>query len=415
MIRPSLAFFFLLFSSISAAPPAPAQEWTRFRGPNGSGLSEAESIPVQWTEGDYNWKAELPGVGHSQPVLWGEKIFLTSAIDKGLSRIALCLRARDGGIEWTRKFEASAQPIHTRNTHATSTPAVDQTMAYFVFSTPSTYTLAALDHDGHPVWSRDFGPFQSQHGNGSSPVIFGDMIVLADEQDGASSLIAVERKSGELKWRTSRRTAEVAYGTPCVFLAEGGKTELIFSSHAHGISSIDPANGQVNWEANVFDKRTVSSPIVAGGLVISTCGSGGGGNILAAVRPGGKGNVTETHVAYQIKKSVPYVPTLVAKGDLLFMWSDIGVVSCVEVSTGNIVWQDRVGGSFSGSPVCVKDRLYSISDDGEVVVVEASKAYKLLARNPLGEGSRSTPAVAGGRMYLRTYSHLISVGGKSAR
>jgi outer membrane protein assembly factor BamB len=187
---------------------------------------------------------------------------------------------------------------------------------------------------------------------------------------------------------------------------------MLFNSWAHGITSIDPKTGKTNWEAaGVFKLRTVSSPVVAGGLVFGSCGSGGGGNYVVAVRPGNaQGRAAE--LAYKVTASAPYVPTSVAKGDLLFLWSDKGIATCIKAATGDKVWQKRVGGDFFGSPVRVGDRLYAISLDGEVVVLAASENYDLLGRNPLGETSRATPAVAGGAMYLRTLSHLFSIGGK---
>lgn len=390
----------------------PAQEWTRFRGPNGSGVSEADGIPARWSEKDHHWKVKLPGQGISQPVLWGEKLFLTSAEEEGARRLVLCLRAGDGGVEWSKGFALSTHGKHSRNSYASSTPTVDGERLYVALSDPRALHLKALDHSGKELWSRDLGKYDAKHGEGSSPVLFEDLVVLANEQDGESFLIALDRKSGETRWKRPRSTEESAYGTPCAYREPDGRPALLFSSHAHGLSSIDPRSGEVNWEARVFDKRTVSSPIVAGGLLMGTCGSGGGGSFLVAVRPGGKGEVAASHVAYKLTRTIPYVPTPVAWQDLLFLWGDMGVVTCAEAATGQVVWLERAGGNFSGSPVAAGGRIYCISEDGEVVVLAASREFKLLARNPLGEGSRSTPAIAGGRMYLRTYSHLISVGGK---
>jgi outer membrane protein assembly factor BamB len=400
------SFLVLLASTRTAA-----QEWTRFRGPNGAGAGEAAGLPVRWGEGDYDWKVDVPGAGHSQPVLWGDRIFLTSALGEGAERIVLCLRAADGRTEWTTRFPSSTHGKHRRNSHASSTPCVDKDRVYLVFSTPAAHTVRALDHAGRELWARDLGPFESNHSDGASPILFADKLILPNEQDGKSSVVALDRSTGSVLWKTERRTEEVAYGTPCIHAPPGGPPELILSSHAHGISSLDPATGASNWEALVFDKRTVSSPVLAGGLAIGTCGSGAGGNFLVAVKLGGRGDVTETHVAYRLRRSIPYVPTPIVAGDLLFLWSDGGVVSCVEAPSGNVLWQERVEGAFSGSPVRAGDRMYAMSEGGEVVVVAAKRTFELLARNPLGEGSHSTPAIAGGRIFFRTFGKLFAIGG----
>jgi outer membrane protein assembly factor BamB len=388
-----------------------AQEWTRYRGPNGTGAGEAGGIPVRWGDTDYDWKVDLPGAGHSEPVIWGEKVFLTSALDEGAVRLALCLRSQDGGTEWTARFPSSTHGKHRRNSHASSTPAADKDRIYCVFSTPAAYTVRALDHAGKEIWVRDLGPFVSQHSDGASPILFEDKLILPNEQDGKSFVAALDRATGRVVWNVGRRTEEVAYGTPCIHAPPGGRPEIILSSHAHGISSLDPATGATNWEALVYDKRTVSSPVLAGGLAIGTCGSGGGGNFLVAVKLGGKGDVTATHVAYKLTKSMPYVPTPLVMDDLLFCWGDGGVVSCVEAPTGKVLWQERVDGAFSGSPVRAGDRIYAMSEGGDVFVVAAKRTFELLARNPLGEGSHSTPAIAGGRIYFRTFGKLLAIGG----
>jgi outer membrane protein assembly factor BamB len=409
MLRTALRLTCLLL--LLAPPGAAAQEWARYRGPNGTGAGEAAGIPVRWGEADYDWKVDVPGAGHSQPVLWGEKVFLTSAVGDGAERLVLCLRARDGGTEWTARFPSSTHGKHRRNSYASSTPAADEDRVYAVFSTPAALLVRALDHAGKEVWVRDLGPFVSNHSDGASPILFEDRLILPNEQDGTSSVVALDRATGRVLWKAARRTEEVAYGTPCIHSPPGGRPEIILSSHAHGLSSLDPATGATNWEALVYDKRTVSSPVLAGGLAIGTCGSGAGGNFLVAVKLGGKGDVTATHVAYTLRKSIPYVPTPLVMDDLLFLWSDGGVVSCVQAPAGQVLWQERVDGAFSGSPVRAGDRIYAMSEGGEVFVVAARRTFELLARNPLGEGSHSTPAIAGGRIYFRTFGKLLAIGG----
>ncbi|HEX5447323.1 MAG TPA: PQQ-binding-like beta-propeller repeat protein [Pirellulales bacterium] len=406
----------LAFVFLGGTLPAGAQDWTRFRGPNGSGVSDAQTVPTQWSEKDYNWKVSLPGIGHSSPVIWGDKIFLISAFDDTATRLVLCLRADDGQIEWQREYPSTPHSKHQLNSFASSTPCVDEERVYVTWTAPEEFTLLALDHQGNEVWRRNLGPFVSQHSGGASPVVYGDLLIMADDQGdedfkGKSSLIALDRRTGEPRWRVDRRTKVVAYSTPCVYRPRGQAEQLIFTSQAHGITSIDPASGGVNWELEVFDKRSVSSPVIAGGLIFGTCGSGGGGSYVAAVRPpASSGDAPE--LVYTVKESAPYCPTLVAFDGVLFLWSDSGIVSSVDIASGKPLGRLRVSGNYFGSPVCVGGRLYCLSDDGDVVVVSATKNPKLLARNPLGEESHSTPAVAGDRMYLRTISHLISIGGK---
>ena len=410
---------------VLSAAVSNGQEWTRFRGPNGTGISDAKTIPTKWSPADYNWKVELPAVGHSSPVLWGDRIFLTGADDKSATRFVFCLRAGDGKLLWSKEFKSQQHHRHQLNSFASATPALDAERVYVAWSTPDEYTLTALTHGGDVVWQRDLGPFVSQHSCGISPIVVDDLVILGNDQDkedekdkslhGQSFLIAVDARSGDTRWKLDRDSAVVAYSTPCLHRAADGGSELIFNSQAHGITAVDPGSGRVNWEVrDLFDKRSCSSPVLAdGNLIIGTCGSGGGGNYVVAIKPGTPGDVNSGSLAYKIEKQAPYVPTPIAKGDLLFLWGDNGIVSAVKAKTGTSLWQKRIGGTFYGSPVCVDDHLYCVNTDGDVVVLRAGEEFEELGTNPLGEVCHSTPAVADGRMYLRTYRHLISLGGKT--
>lgn len=406
--------------------PAAAQEWSRFRGPNGSGQSEAK-IPAQWTERDVNWKVTLPGSGHSSPVLWGEKIFLTSADPAAGQRYVLCLSTADGHEIWRKPYPFDKHHVHEQNSYATSTPAADADRVYVVWANPTQCTLYALSHDGRELWHADLGSFTSQHGFAASPIIYKDLVVIGDEQDGPnpesggnpatakldgkSALWAFDRETGEQRWKVPRKSTIVAYATPCVYEPEGGKPQLIFDSRSHGMSGIDPANGKVLWEMPLFDQRPVGSPILMGRLVLGTCGVGSGNNSLVAVDPDGSGH--KPQVAYKIDRSAaPYVPTPVAKGDLVFLWTDRGIITCIDGAKGKVVWTQHQGGTFSSSPVRAGDKIFCTSVEGEMLVIAASDKFELLATNSLNETCRSTPAIAGGRMYVRTASHLMSVGGK---
>lgn len=413
-MKPPINLTLVLILSAIAFKPIGAQEWTRFRGPNGTGLSNANTIPTKWTEQDFNWKAELPGTGHSSPVIWGDRIFLTSTLDNPSKILVLCLRVDDGALIWKREHAFKEFKKHKFNSFTSATPAVDEHHLYVPWSTPDRYTLRAFDHDGNTVWDRDLGPFQSAHGCGASPIVVGNKVIMANEQLGKSFLTAINRTSGDIIWKSERRSDKTAYSTPCLYTPKNGSPQLVFNSQAHGISAVDPDTGQALWEyAAAFDKRSVSSPVVASGLIIGSCGSGGGGNYVVAVRPGNPPTNRQPQLAYEIKRSAPYVPCAVAVDNLLFLWSDAGIVTCVEALTGAVKWSERAGGTYFSSPVCVDNRLFSISAAGEVVVIAASEQFKLLARNQLNEPSHATPAISNGKMYVRTLSHLFSIGGRS--
>ncbi len=409
---------------LSLSSAALAQEWTRYRGPNGAGQSEERSIPTQWTEKDYNWRVKLPGLGHGSPVVWGDRIFLLSADPETAERHLLCLSAGDGSTLWRKDFASTPHHLHTRSSYASCTPAVDEERVYFCWGAPEKVTLTALTHAGEPVWEVDLGPFTSMHGFGQSPMLYGDFVVLAnlqqgeeklreDQKPGISSVVALDKKTGELRWKTPRTSSVAAYSVPMLFENAAGEEELIGCCTANGIFSLNPKTGEENWWIDVFTMRTVSSPTAAGGLIFGTTGSGGGGNYVVAIRPPAKPGDSPSEV-YRVKTQAPYVPTPVAHGDLMFLWYDAGIVTCIDSATGDVHWRQRIGGNFSGSPVRVGDAVYCIDEDGVVIVLAASKEFKELGRMPLGEASRSTPAISGGRMYLRTYSTLSSIGGKAS-
>ena len=395
---------------------AVAQEWTRFRGPNGTGISAAKNVPVTWTEADYRWRIDLPGIGHSQPVIWGDKLFVTTALDAGKERLFLCLNKQDGRELWRKSY---AQPTHrpgNRNaSFANGSPVVDAQRVIACFVSRDSFWVRSFDHDGKELWSRDLGTFTSQHGHGASPMIYENTVIVTNDQDGESFVIALDLKTGEPVWKTPRRPAPeyTAYGTPCVYSPAGGKAELILTSQSHGISSLDPRTGAPNWESPVYDKRVVASPVVAGDVVIGSCGQGGGaGNYLSAIKLGGRGDVSKTHVAYTLRKATPYVPTPLYLDGRVYLISDAGFATALEASTGRQIWSERLGAEFFSSPVLIDRKIYVPTTKGEMIVLATGDTYRLLARNPIGEGTHSTPCVDGGRIYQRTMTHLVCIGGQ---
>ena len=263
---------------------------------------------------------------------------------------------------------------------------------------------------GSRLWRRELGPMAAEHGFGASPIVVGGLLVVPNEQDGPSSIVALDCRTGEVRWTEPRRTEKTAYSTPCLFRPKDGPEQLISTSWAHGVCGLDPKSGKTIWELPLFHYRVVGSPTIVGGLVVAQSGQGGTGKQCVAIRPGEPTKAIQPKLVYEVSGPIPYVPTPVAKGDLLFLWCDGGIVSCLDAPTGKLHWRQRVGGSYFSSPVRVGDRLYNVTRDGQVVVLAASATFAKLGQSPLGEPSQSTPAVSDGVLYLRTLRHLMALG-----
>jgi outer membrane protein assembly factor BamB len=432
MMRFKATLLALLFAPLFATHADDEEnEWTRFRGPNGSGISGAQSIPVKWTAKEYNWTIELPGDGSSSPVVWKEKLFVTCNDRKKSIRSVVCVNANDGKILWHRDFPYTSYRMHRDNDFASATPTVDADGVVVVWSMPKQLLMLAVDLEGKELWRRDLGPYVGIHGSASSPIIADGLVILANDQmdpkvmkrflprDASmvpekSFLIAVDRMTGKTRWKIDRRTVLAGYSTPCVRQTGGDGPELVFSGTAHGMTGVDLATGKINWEIKgILNSRVVGSPQLYQDLVFGSYGSGLSAQRLVAVRAPRKGGVKKPKVAYNVSQSPPLVPSCLIKDDLLFLWTDSGIVSCLDAATGKRHWRERVGGNYYCSPVWIDGRLYCTSKEGDVVVVAADKTFKLLAKNPLGEKSFAIPAVAHGVMYQRTQTKLFSLGGKN--
>jgi outer membrane protein assembly factor BamB len=401
--------------ALFAATPTHAQEWTRFRGPNGTGISNATTVPVEYSAATGNWRTELPGVGHSSPVVWGDKVFLTSADETAGKRYLLCIRTTDGKILWRKSYDFSKHGRHKFNNFAASTAAVDAQHVYVPWFSPDGLSLHAVTHDGKDGWVRELGKWEGNHAGGCSPIVVDGLVILRSDSDATgpeSFVVALDTKNGEIRWKTPRISKDAGYGTPVLYQPKGGPAELIVVGNNHGVTSLDPKTGTINWElGGMFIQRVVSTPVIIGDLIFGTAGNGAGARQAVAVRVGSKGGKT-AEVAYKIPRGVPYVPTPIVYNGMMFLWGDAGIVTCVKADTGEEIWSDRVGGNFFGSPVCVNGKIYGISADGEMVVIEAGPQFKVLGRSKLEGTSHASPAVSGGVMYVRTETHLISFGGK---
>lgn len=391
-----------------------ADDWSRFRGPNGNGVADV-TLPDVVTEKDVAWRIKLPGLGYSSPVVHGSTAFVTSADPKTGKRFVTAVSVAEGKVLWTDESAGAVYRTHKRNSAATSTPVVDRDRLIVAWGTPEALTISAFSHSGGKLWSADLGPVKSQHGFGVSPILHDGMVILPNDQDGGGTLIALDAATGKTKWSLPRKGKNATYSTPCVRTRADGKAELVFTNWQHGITAVDPATGKVNWEVSVFEpdknERAIASPVVAGDLVLGTCGFVSAQKHLVAVRPDDKGGAKEV---WRLERAVSYMPTPVVKGDRLWQISEAGIASCLDVGTGKVIWQERVGGNFGGSPIWVGGNIVAVSVEGKLVTLAAADQYRKLGEFDLGEPSQSTPAVAGARVLVRTERSLVCLQGKAA-
>lgn len=407
----------LLPAILALSFDAHAQDWTRFRGPNGSGIGQAK-LPEQITDKDINWRCTLPGSGHSAPVLWGDRVFVTAspatAPDTEATRIVVCVGAKDGKIQWQREFATGVFRKHADNSFASPSCAVDAERVFVWVAGPDKSTLFALrQSDGGEVWKAELGPFKAQHGPGASPIVEGGSVILQSSQDEPGSFIAAwNAATGKQLWKNELKGGQHAISTPVLLPTPAGP-QLISLSTDNGLLGLDPATGKPLWAiSDIFKMRCVASPVLTSeGQIIAQCGQGQANSEIQVIKGAAEKKPAK---AYEIVRIGGYVPTPVAVGDLVFLWKENGTVTCVRSSDGEQLWSERVEGPYYSSPVCTGGkggRLYNVTRAGELVVLEASDKFRLIQRFPLGEkNSYATPAISGGRLYVRTYTQLISIG-----
>ncbi len=394
-----------------------ASNWPRFKGPNGTGISEDKGVPIQWTaKNGVLWRRAIPGKGNSSPVVWENRVFVQSASADGKERLLLCLNASDGQVLWSRSVPGFVARTHPKNTLASSTPATDGEKVYAMFWDGRDISIFAYDFQGNLVWKRTLSAYVTEqgHGPGASPIVYDGKVFFANHQDGSALLFALEAKSGKIAWEAERPAFLACYSTPFVLEKPGEEAELIVASMA-GITGYDPKSGGVNWNWTwSFPEtplRTVGSPVSSQGLVFANSGNGGGGRHIVAVKPGEKGNGTKTSKVWDKKRGFPYVPSMLVWKDHLYYVNDQGLASCHVAQTGEPVWTDvRLGGTMTASPVLIDGKIYAVNEEGQVYVFEAGPQFKLLGKSSIGEPVMATPAVATNRLFIRGDKHLFCIG-----
>jgi len=392
------------------APVAHAQEWTRFRGPGGRGITKAPELPKVLRKDQIAWQVDAGGKGYSSPVLWGDRLILTREAGRG-KREVVCFDATNGKELWAESESFQRYHQHRFNSFASSTPAVDGQGVYVVWTSGAAVVALALDHAGKRLWRKKVGSFQAQHGSGASPVLHGDFVIVSNDNAGDDCfLAALSKKTGKVEWKLPRTPApaHTPYSCPVAYQpAPGGKTCLLFTSTAHGLTAVDPDTGKVLWETNPgFRQRFVGSVAVSGRYAFLSAGSGAGGKEAAVIRlPNGKDE--QPKVAYRPRRNLPYVPTTIAIGGRFYVFSDGGIASCIEAESGESLWRERLDGTFYSSPVSNGETIYVASREGKVFSIATGDSFDHRGTLDLGEQIYATPAIAHDCLYLRTATQLV--------
>jgi outer membrane protein assembly factor BamB len=385
-----------------------AKYWTRWRGPSGQGLVTGSGYPDKWSStANVKWKTPVPGSGNSSPIVWRDRIFLTTAYDGGKRLSLIAFRRTDGSQLWEAFApEGRGEFTHRKNGHASATPVTDGERIYVSFGSRG---LMAFDMDGKTVWHQDLGPINNYWGTAGSPLLYKDRVILYQDQRSGSFVVAFDARTGKQVWRTDR-DASVGWGTPIAIRA-GDHDELIVHSQ-NRVLAYNPDTGREIWRCNGSLFEVIPTPVVGYGMLF--CSSGRAGPTLA-IRPGGQGDVTNSHLVWSSPRGSPFIPSPILYGEQLYMVNDMAsVVTSFEAVTGKTMWQGRLGVAqregFSASPVAFDGKLFFTNDDGETFVLRAGPTFELLHTNNIGERTLASPALVDGRWYIRTERNLFAIG-----
>ena len=403
---------------ILLAGPGNAANWPGFRGPGGQGISPEKNLPLTWSLSEnLAWRIGIPAIGWSSPIVWEDRVVVTSATPDGTSCHVLCIDAVDGKLVWDKEVLRQTTPRKlAENSHATPTPVTDGKLIYAAFNGGR---IVAIDFNGNAAWSWRDSQFVSKHGLAASPILHQDMLIMPFDGNGPADvnnigyltawdgafIVALDKRTGQEKWRAKRGLSRQAHVTPMV-VEVNGKPQLV-SGAGDVVQGFDPDSGERLWSVRSSGEGVVPSIVCGQGLVFTS--SGYGTPTIRAIRPDGRGDVTATHIAWESRASVPLMPSFVYAGGLLFCVKESGVALCLEARTGQVLWQERLGGAYGASPVLAEGRLFCLAEDGSTTVIAADREFRRLARNLLAGPCKASPAISNGRIFIRSQTSLFCI------
>jgi outer membrane protein assembly factor BamB len=440
-----------LLPVLLAASPSAADNWPQWRGPASQGISAETNLPARWSSGEnIAWKATLAGFGASSPIVTGDLVIVTSQIGSysnrgrayprlarddeslsqqehaiGGSRMAAggsqdlflaveAFRRSDGKRVWEYRTPAAGErpDLHEKHNLATPTPVTDGERVYAWFGNGQ---VMALDLQGRELWKhhlgQEYGSFLNDWGHGSSPALYRDLLLLLCDHRPTAYLLALDKRTGKQRWKVDRGNGRVSHSTPVVVPGPQGDELIVNSSER--IDAFDPATGAQLWHSGSERQTPIPSVVFHSGTIYLSRGYRN--SDILAIRPGGRGVVTSTHTRWRMLNGGSYVPSILQYQGLLYMSNEVGVVTCADAATGTKVWQKRLGGIFFASPVGADDKIYMLSETGETFVLRAGREPEVIAVNSLAERFLASPAISGGRIFLRSDGALFAIGAAAPR
>jgi outer membrane protein assembly factor BamB len=393
-----------------ARSPVVAEEWPGWRGPRGDGTSLETNVPTRWS-GSENvvWKTPVPGEGHSSPIVWGDRVFLTTALVETKERMLLCFDRKSGKPLWRQTvITAPLEAKHPENGYASSTPVTDGEKVYVTFLDGKEVVVAAYDFAGQRKWIARPGRFDSPWGFCHSPVLLDDKVLVACCGRSSGFIAALNRLDGEKVWRVEPKQCVQAFSSPLV-RKMAGRVQMIVPANSM-VASYDPRDGTVLWTLDGPSKEFVTTPVFSEKTGLLLCISSWPARILVAVKPDGQGDVTKQKMVWRTRQGGPYVPSPIAVGDYFLTASDTQELYCYDAAGGTILWKREDPGQHHASPVAASGLVYFLRDDGVMTVVKAGPKFEVVARNALGEKTYASPAISRGQIFLRSFNHLYCIG-----
>ena len=397
-------FFVLMSQAVTKA-----QNWPQWRGPNGDGTSSETNLPTQWdSEKNVLWKSPVPGIGHSSPIVWGDRLFTITAKPESQEKILLCYDTKNGDLLWqVIVLKTKLENKHNDNSFASGTPATDGTYIYVSFLDGEYVTVAAYDFTGKQIWLQRPGTFSSPHGYSCSPVLYKDKVIINGDSKGDSFVAALSRTDGHTIWKVPHNNPAHSFSTP-IFREIAGRMQMIFCGNKE-ITSYNPDDGSRYWFVSGPSEDFCSSPVYnekSGLLLISSAWPQ---RHLLAIKPDGNGDVTGSHVVWRSTEGAFYVPSPISVGEYLLSTMMNGQVHCIEAATGKILWKENLGKQYA-SPVLVNGLVYMPNDAGVITIIKPGPTFESIAKNSIGETMFASPAISNGRIYLRGANHIFCIG-----